>query len=448
MPSRFTIKAVVDKSTKHFNSTEKMNVDTLSYMRDIKSATNEVLESNKNGCWALIGYVYQNDSKSSKLSLLPINVIKQGDVWIDLLMALEDDLILYALAKMEDLTTNGIYKTFFIHWIGEKVGENVKTEYAPHFHEIRNIMPQFDCLISSMDAQDIQKKVHQHLSQTQEVNLSLTHRKKSRSNSLPKQNAPPAPSHEPKERVSKQISTAVSCLSPLYEDHEPIGLGKIRYTSLTKYKVSVIGDAGVGKTSIYCCFKGGGTALDPPHSIQPSTKIDQFQRNVEIGECELTLDIWDTAGQERYKSFASCWLRNAYAVLLVYDITDESSFLSLTDWLALGKQYAKQEAVFLLVGNKADLETRRVISQESANKFANKHGLIFTECSGLTGYNISHLFDLVARRILIAYPDRSRHLEPIETLSILDESNVIQLSTENTPLHTPSNHSKKKCCIK
>ena len=375
-----------------------MNLDTLSYMRNVKNATSRVLQSHESGSWTLIGYVMHSNQSANKLCLLPINVIQEGRIWIELLQALEEESIMYAFVKLEDLTVSEKYYSFLIHWIGGKVSENMKTECAPHLNEIRNILPEFDHLISSMDARDIQMKVHEFLSRTLPVTTDDTLRKKlSKTTTLPQK----SPHKEARKEKVKKVSSSGS-------SHELSNESSRRrtthYKSLPHYKVSIIGNAGVGKTSIYCSYRGGGVALTSPHKIQPTTELDRFMRHLKMGDQEIILDVWDTAGQERYRSFASCWLRNAHVVLLVYDITDEASFTAVSSWLATARQYAKVDAVFVLVGNKGDLQTRRVVLEETASELAERNGLEYVECSGLTGYNITHVFDSVVRRLLIAFP--------------------------------------------
>ncbi|KAI6659150.1 Ras-related protein Rab-26 isoform X2 [Oopsacas minuta] len=418
-----------------------MNLDTLSYMRNIKTATTRVLQSDRSGSWALIGYQVAINQAANKLSLLPINVIQEGDVWIELLLALEDDLIMYAFVKLEDMMVSGMYKTFLVHWIGEKVSENLKTECAPHLNEIRNVLPEFDHLISSMDVKDIQKKVHEFLSQTLSVSMEETS-KLPKTASLPKQ--PQKMVQAKKEKPGKKASYG-SCRNPTVGD-QSVDYKHTRYKSLPHFKVSIIGNAGVGKTSIYCSYRGGGIALTSPHTIQPTTEIDQFKRYLKIGEQELILDVWDTAGQERFKSFASCWLRNAHVVLLVYDMTDEASFTAVSNWLATGRQYAKTEAVYMLVGNKGDLEMRRVVKEETATEFAEKNGIEYMDCSGLTGYNILQVFECIARRMLIAFPSLIKREHP-QSISSIDENNIIKLTISDiTPLDNNSTSSNRKCC--
>ena len=407
-------------------------------MREIKNATSRVLNSDKNGSWSLISYVTPSNQAASKLCLLPINVIQEGDVWFDLLLSFEEDSIMYAFVKLEDMSGSAEYKTFLIHWIGENVSENMRSDCAPHLNEIRNIMPEYDLLISSMDVKDIQKKVMDFLSQTQSVTTDDNEMKFIKTGTLP---------HEKNEKCIKTSSQSVKYRTSHHSsDIDYSEYRYSRYKILAHFKVSIIGEHGVGKTGIYCCYRGGGVALTSPHLIQPTAINDQFKRHLTVGQQEMVLDIWDTAGQERFRSFVSCWLRNAHVVLLVYDITDLESFLALSNWLSLSKQYAKTDAVLFLVGNKSDMGERRVVPREKANVFADRNGLVFMECSGLTGYNVLDLFDSVARRLLVAFPSVVEGHPQSDC--IMEESKIIKLTPdwETQPLYNNSHYSKKKCC--
>ena len=417
-----------------------MNLDTLSHLREIKNATSRVLDSQNNGSWSLISYVTPNNQIANKLGLLSIDVSQQGDVWFDLLLSFESDSISYAYVKLEDLSDSPEVKTFLIHWIGENVSENMKSDCAPHLNEIRNIVPKYDLLISSMDVKDIQKKVMEFLSQTQTVTAD-NNDTKLKINTLP---------HRKDETIKKRATRSVKFRVPnegtKYTD--PSEYRDSGYKRLVHFKVSLIGEHGVGKTGIYCCYRGGGAALHSPHSIQPTTLTDQFKRHITVGQQEIVLDIWDTAGHERFRSFAPSWLRNAHVVLLVYDITDLDTFSELTTWLSLGKQYAKPDAIFFLLGNKSDMGEQRVVPQEKATLFAERNGMVFKECSGLTGYNILDLFDSVSRRLLVAFPSIIQGYKYPQSDCILEESNVIRLSvySDTEALYGNSKRPNKKCC--
>jgi len=113
----------------------------------------------------------------------------------------------------------------------------------------------------------------------------------------------------------------------------------------------------------------------------------------------IKLQIWDTAGSESFQSITRSYYRGAAGALLVYDVTRRETFDHLTRWLEEARQNANANMVVMLIGNKVDLEHRRVVSTEEGQKFANEHGLIFLESSAKTAQNVEEAFSGVAAAI-------------------------------------------------
>ena len=113
----------------------------------------------------------------------------------------------------------------------------------------------------------------------------------------------------------------------------------------------------------------------------------------------IKLQIWDTAGQESFRSITRSYYRGAAGALLVYDITRRDTFQHLTRWLEEAKQHAHENMVILLIGNKNDLEHRRMVSTAEGQAFADQHGLFFLETSAKTAYNVETAFLKTAEEI-------------------------------------------------
>ncbi len=105
--------------------------------------------------------------------------------------------------------------------------------------------------------------------------------------------------------------------------------------------------------------------------------------------------MWDTAGQERFKSLIPSYLKNANCVILTYDITDKSSFTSLNKWLSDAKDNVVEGTFIILCGNKIDLNNKRVIPKEEAEKFAQDNNISYAETSATTGEGINELFNTI-----------------------------------------------------
>jgi Ras-related protein Rab-2A len=107
----------------------------------------------------------------------------------------------------------------------------------------------------------------------------------------------------------------------------------------------------------------------------------------------------DTAGSESFQSITRSYYRGAAGALLVYDVTRRETFDHLTRWLEEARQNANANMVIMLIGNKIDLEHRRVVSTEEGQKFAEDHGLIFLETSAKTAHNVEEAFTGTAAAI-------------------------------------------------
>lgn len=153
-------------------------------------------------------------------------------------------------------------------------------------------------------------------------------------------------------------------------------------------KAIVIGDSGVGKTSILTYIYDQDRIFDPHH--QPTVGTDFISYSPK-NKGETQLYFWDTAGQEIYKAITRPYYRNSSCILLVYDITKRSSFDNLNNWLTDAIENAPTNANKFLVGNKSDLENERQISNEEGEKFALLHEMIFKETSAKNGKNVLDL---------------------------------------------------------
>lgn len=158
-------------------------------------------------------------------------------------------------------------------------------------------------------------------------------------------------------------------------------------------KLILIGDSGVGKTSLVHRVKEGTFSVAPPtigcsfctHSVQLSDGGS------------LPLNIWDTAGQEKYRSFTRQYFRGARAVLVCYDISRLDSFEGAQRWVREVQQEGlSPPPVMALVGSKSDLEDQRQVSKAEAGQFANEQRMLHLECSAKDGTLVDDVFKQVA----------------------------------------------------
>ncbi|KAA0190096.1 Small GTP-binding protein Rab1, partial [Fasciolopsis buskii] len=128
------------------------------------------------------------------------------------------------------------------------------------------------------------------------------------------------------------------------------------------FKLLLIGDSGVGKSCLLLRF-ADDTYCDTYIS---TIGVDFKIRTIELNGKVVKLQIWDTAGQERFRTITSSYYRGAHGIIIVYDVTDMSSYNSVKDWLNEIKCYADSRVSRLLVGNKCDLVAKRAVPAEMA----------------------------------------------------------------------------------
>ncbi|XP_068885845.1 ras-related protein Rab-26 isoform X1 [Aphelocoma coerulescens] len=114
---------------------------------------------------------------------------------------------------------------------------------------------------------------------------------------------------------------------------------------------------------------------------------------------KVKLQIWDTAGQERFRSVTHAYYRDAHALLLLYDVTNKASFDNIQAWLTEIHEYAQQDVVLMLLGNKVDSAQDRVVKREDGEKLAKEYGVPFMETSAKSGLNVELAFTAIAKEL-------------------------------------------------
>ncbi|KAH7542505.1 hypothetical protein FEM48_Zijuj02G0081100 [Ziziphus jujuba var. spinosa] len=231
-------------------------------------------------------------------------------------------------------------------------------------------------------------------------------------------------------------------------------------------KLLLIGDSGVGKSCLLLRFSDGSFTT----SFITTIGIDFKIRTIELDGKRIKLQIWDTAGQERFRTIttgnfpnslghtllclqvivlasrSSCsysgvvgtfsahqllkqqarscigiigilllntYYRGAMGILLVYDVTDESSFNNIRNWIRNIEQHASDNVNKILVGNKADMdESKRAVPTSKGQALADEYGIKFFETSAKTNLNVEQVFFSIARDIKQRLADTDSRAEP------------------------------------
>ena len=169
-------------------------------------------------------------------------------------------------------------------------------------------------------------------------------------------------------------------------------------SGLDSVKVVLLGEAGVGKTSIIHQFTY--------HQFDPdcisSISAQFISKTIDYrGYGAIKYDIWDTAGQERYRSMAKIFYKDAKVIIFVYDITSEPTFDGMKNyWYEQIKINCEKDAILAVVANKNDLYNDQKIPDEDGQKFADEIGAIFQSTSALSDSGITNLFDHIGKKLI------------------------------------------------
>ena len=189
------------------------------------------------------------------------------------------------------------------------------------------------------------------------------------------------------------------------------------------FKVLLLGDTDVGKSSLILRYTEETFNSKLVNSIDVNFKMKKKEIDGKI----IKVQIWDTAGHERFRSITYSYYRGANAIIIVFDITDKKSFLSITEWLKQIEKHAKENVFKFLVGNKSDLSEERKVTYEEAKEYADEHDLPYIETSAKEGININELFESSIKSFL----SNSKYIW---------EDKNIKLNSQST------NSEKNNCC--
>ena len=174
------------------------------------------------------------------------------------------------------------------------------------------------------------------------------------------------------------------------------------------FKVLLVGNTSVGKSSLFLRF------VDKiwNDAFVPTIGVDFKIKTLNIDNKNVKLQIWDTAGQERFRTIISSYYRGAHGILLIFDVTETESFESLKNWLIEIEKNTNKNVIKLLIGNKCDLEDKRVISYETGKDFAEQYNMKYIETSAKTDLNVTEAFGLIGKELMDASADNEITVKP------------------------------------
>ena len=182
----------------------------------------------------------------------------------------------------------------------------------------------------------------------------------------------------------------------------------------TKLKIILLGNSGVGKTSLLSQYVNGMRSPDLMYTIGVEFKI----KDIQVDGKRIRLALWDTAGQERwscccfhrtsytfllnfrFRSITQTYYRGVQGAVLVFDVTNKNSFQRLTEWIFELELYCREDPIKLLIGNKSDLDDQREVTKVEAMEFAKRHNILYMETSAHSGDEVEYAFEVLTSEIL------------------------------------------------
>ena len=217
------------------------------------------------------------------------------------------------------------------------------------------------------------------------------------------------------------------------------------------FKYIIIGDPSVGKSNLLMKFVNNRFTEE----YQATIGVEFGAKNIEFDQQIYRIQIWDTAGQENFRSITRAYYKNSVCAMVVYDITSQESFEHVQNWIEDIRNQSPKTVLIILIGNKIDLEDKRVVSYDEGNEFAMKNGIIFAETSAKTGDGIEEIFlksaQEIAKKMSENYYDLNSETCGIKkgnnrNNSFKKKRNVNNSGNNTIELNSGNNKDKKGCC--
>ena len=204
-------------------------------------------------------------------------------------------------------------------------------------------------------------------------------------------------------------------------------------------KILTLGESSVGKTSFILRYTENTFS-----EIYLTTMGIDFKTKVIKLKNKKTYSVlfYDTAGQEKYRSISLSVIKNVQGVILMYDITNKKSFESISRWMENIREIKGNYFPIILLGNKCELEEKRVVSKNDAEQLAQKYGIELFEVSNKAGINIDEAGLCMINKV-VEEKEKANNL--IKDFEVLNDKDIIKLDKN---LYKEKEKHKQKCNCK
>ena len=227
---------------------------------------------------------------------------------------------------------------------------------------------------------------------------------------------------EQNSKISIDDTKYVSEIIKMTEAEEP--------KDMLTFKIIIIGNSGVGKTSITTSAVKNVFINDYKSTIG----MEIFSLYLKVNDKPIKLQIWDTCGQEIYRSLIKNFYRNSSLAIIVYSIDKKNSFKDINLWIKEIRLNSSPDIKIVLIGNKSDLDKDRQVSYEEGKKYLDDDEVLkFFETSAKTGENIKKLFEEIS---IILYKD----------YKYFNKGNLTRSSGSFKTKKADLSKKKSKCC--
>ena len=199
----------------------------------------------------------------------------------------------------------------------------------------------------------------------------------------------------------------------------------------------IVGQSSVGKSNVLLRFADNVFQ----ESFLPTIGVDFKIRTIESDNSIIKLQMWDTAGQEKFKTITAAYYKGSHGIILMYDVTDRSSFNDLQNWMAEVEKYAPENVRKIIVGNKCDIKTERQVSTKEGRDFAAAMGMDFIETSAKENINVEETFLTLTNSI-------KQNTSQVPSLKRQKENKEGRLRRDHVKENKPSFFSQMFDCLK